>query len=151
MKLKYLTSIQLIIILLLITLIFTGCSDESSTPDSNEKKVVEKIDIFHIHETPECFTCKIAGEHVEYALQTNFQDELDSGKITYSNIDKSDKNNEYLIKKFDVLQGYSGIYMEIHTDEGSDLKEYTNMADLDNKELFVSAFNKYIDELIGEN
>lgn len=144
------TNIALLIVIIILLIIITGCSNHEDNLQNNGKII--SLNIYHLHDVPECFICKLSGEYIEQTLNENFEVELNSGKIIYQDIDKTKPENEYLVKKFDVLKGYSGIYIETHYEYNnySSFKEYTNIVDLENETLFKESFNEYIKKLFEE-
>jgi len=138
----------LFVSLIIIFIITLACTQQVKN-EEDEKKIIDKIEIYHIHEVPECYSCMISGQYAEEVLNTSFSDELASGKITYKDVDKANPENSEVIKKYDVTEGYSGIYIGVYSNKGFEYKEYTVMSNLDNKEAFMQYFKNYIATLLG--
>lgn len=107
-----------------------------------------QIEIYHIHEAIECFSCKTAAEYASQAIIADFSEDISSGKIIYHEIDKSNPDNQDLVERFRVPRGYSGIFIEVHSGDISSIKEYTRMADLDDEAMFKAQFVGYIRGLL---
>jgi len=74
-----------------------------SASDTNIKgSSVEKVEVYHFHPTHGCYTCTTMGKNAEDTVQTNFQDELESGKIVFNHINFQDPANTELVKKYEV-------------------------------------------------
>lgn len=138
---------KIFFILFAFLIVASACTPQDE--EKNEKKVINKIEVYHIHEVPECYSCMISGQYVEEVLNTSFSDELSSGKIEYKDIDKSDPENNEIVEKYGVNQGYSGIYIGIYSSIGFETKEYTAMWNLDNKEVFMQNFKNHIATILG--
>lgn len=81
-----------------------AANGEESTPipapEPGTTSVVDRVDVVYFHRQQRCQKCIWAEEHVRYALETYFKDELDSGKITLASINVQDPSNTAIIEKF---------------------------------------------------
>jgi hypothetical protein len=144
-------NLVMIVVLLLISIFLLGCTPNNNTlttPASNNLGSVVRIEVFHIHEVPECYSCKISGEYVNEAINLFFAEEIESGIISYKDIDKANLSNREIVSAHSVPAGWSGIYLGIYYENGFQSKEYTAMWNLENKEEFMHEFRDYIFKLL---
>ena len=81
-----------------------AANGEESTPipapEPGTTSVVDRVDVVYFHRQQRCQKCIWAEEHVRYALETYFKDELDSSKLTLASINVQDPSNTAIIEKF---------------------------------------------------
>jgi hypothetical protein len=60
----------------------------------------DRVDVVYFHRTQRCATCMYAEEQTRYTLETYFEDELASGKVTFQSINVQDEANADIVKKY---------------------------------------------------
>src|SRR4030042_444032 len=73
----------------------TTPSDNSSTHTQNDSRV----DVVYFHRPQRCVTCLCFEERIRYVVSTYFQNELNSGKLTFGVYNIGDRKNAALVKK----------------------------------------------------
>jgi len=83
--------------------VFVPSSESPPTPDSDHTSPpTNRVEVVYFHRAKRCQKCIWAEEHVRYALETYFKDELDSSKLTFASINVQDASNAAIIKKYDA-------------------------------------------------
>jgi hypothetical protein len=79
-------------------------SDNSSAPTSDDiSTLTDRVDVVYFHRAQRCPTCLCFEERVRYVVGTYFQNELDSGQMTFGVYDISDRNNAALANKYGAV------------------------------------------------
>jgi hypothetical protein len=110
----------------------------------------DRVDVVYFHRTQRCHTCIHAEELTRYTVETYFNDELASRKLTFQSIDVQDSKNAAIVNKF----GAYGSQLFINTiRDGTDhIEEATDLYPLiNNDQAFVTALKTKIEKsLSGE-
>jgi len=81
--------------------VFVPSSESPPTPDSDHTSPpTNRVEVVYFHRQQRCNSCIWAEEHIRYALETYFKDELDSSKLTLASINVQDPSNTAIIEKF---------------------------------------------------
>jgi hypothetical protein len=56
--------------------------------------------VVYFHRTNRCYSCNYAEAATLYALEAYFQEELDSGKLTFESVNVQDDSNVAIIEKY---------------------------------------------------
>lgn len=72
------------------------------TPEPGTTSVVDRVDVVYFHRTNRCRSCIYAETGIRYTLETYFEKELSSGKLTFKSVDVQDASNAAIIKKYDA-------------------------------------------------
>ena len=76
-------------------------SEQSTpTPDPDLTPEPERVDVVYFHRTNRCHSCIYAEEQTLYTLETYFNEELNSGKLTFTSVDVQDESNIAVIEKY---------------------------------------------------
>jgi hypothetical protein len=76
-------------------------SDNPTLPAITEPQAeVSQVNIVYFHRTNRCHLCKYSEAQTRATLDTNFADELASGKITFVSVDVQDESNAAIIGKY---------------------------------------------------
>ena len=62
-----------------------------------------RVDVVYFHMPWRCATCICFEECISYVVNTDFQNELSSGKLTFTVCDLADKTRAALIRKYDAF------------------------------------------------
>ncbi|HOJ95861.1 MAG TPA: nitrophenyl compound nitroreductase subunit ArsF family protein [Methanospirillum sp.] len=97
-----------------------GCNQ----PFSLEKNATQKnissefipsagsVEVYHFHETDQCYSCRVIGEMSEDLMNTSFRQEIDDGKIIFRHVNVDLPENSDIVSRFgptssSVMIGYS--------------------------------------------
>jgi hypothetical protein len=83
----------------------TAPSDNSSTsqiPDESPGSL-DRVDVVYFHRPQRCPTCLCFEERIRYVMNTYFQNELDSGQMTFGVYDIGDSKNIDIVKKYGAI------------------------------------------------
>ena len=82
--------------------ITTTPPDEPSTsqPQDEPVELENRVDVVYCHRHQRCVTCLCFEERIRYVVGTYFQEELDSGKMTFGVYDIGDNKNADIVKKY---------------------------------------------------
>jgi len=69
-------------------------------PEPGTTSVVDRVDVVYFHRTNRCRSCIYAETGIHYTLETYFEKELSSGKLTFKSADVQDANNAAIVKKY---------------------------------------------------
>jgi hypothetical protein len=70
--------------------------DETSNP-------VDRVDVVYFHRPQRCVTCICFEKRITYVVNTYFQDELNSGKMTFGVYNIGDRKNAAIVKKYGAV------------------------------------------------
>lgn len=108
---KFLISLML----LLATVVFTGCENASSALDNravenknvasdqanvNTEIVADKLEIYYFHRTARCRSCMAIGRLVNETMIDRYSHEIKNGKIDYRELNIDDSENGEIVQKF---------------------------------------------------
>ena len=118
-------------------------SDTSSTP-------ADKVEVVYFHRAQRCYSCIYAEAGTRYTLETYFEDELASGKVTFETFDVGDKENATIVKKYGAFT--SSLFINTIRDGTDHIEEVTDIwLVLDNDEAFIKVVRSKIERsLKGE-
>ena len=60
----------------------------------------ERVDVVYFYRTPRCYVCNYAEEMTRLAIETYFEDELASGKVTFEAVEIGPKENAAVVEKY---------------------------------------------------
>lgn len=113
------------------------------------KMSADKIQLYLFRGTIKCWTCIQLWKLTEKTLNEYFADELESGKITYEEINAELPENRALAQKFEVRN----ISLYINTiigDSESYEQQVSLMRYLNNEEQFKQMLKEKLDWLLGK-
>lgn len=97
-----------------------GCNQiftlENLTGQNNNSLVLvlppEALEIYHFHETQQCYSCRVIGEMAEDVMNKSFAQEMDDGKIIFRHVNVDLPENADLVSRFgptssSVMIGYT--------------------------------------------
>jgi heme/copper-type cytochrome/quinol oxidase subunit 2 len=77
-----------------------GTSPETPPASNNSSGPADRVEVVYFHRTQQCYTCRYAEEGTRYTVETYFNDELASGKLTFQSIDVQDNKNAAIVEKY---------------------------------------------------
>ncbi len=100
----------------------TAPSDNSSVPSQVDSSV--RVDVVYFHRPQRCPSCLCFEERIRYVVGTYFQNELDSGQMTFGVYDIGDSKNTAIVKKYGAVGSQLFINtMKDGTDNIKDIQE----------------------------
>lgn len=85
--------------------ITTTPSDEPSTSQTQDEPLdlLNRVDVVYFHRPQRCPTCLCFEERIVYVVNTYFQDELKSGKLTFGVYNIGDSENADIVKQYGAV------------------------------------------------
>jgi hypothetical protein len=85
--------------------ITTTPSNEPSTSQTQDETLnsVDRVDVVYFHRPQRCPTCLCFEERIRYVMSTYFQNELNSGKMTFQVCNIGDSENAAIVKKYGAI------------------------------------------------
>jgi hypothetical protein len=79
--------------------------DETSTSQTQDEtlNLADRVDIVYFHRPQRCPTCLCFEERIRYVMSTYFQNELNSGKMTFGVYNIGDSENAAIVKKYGAI------------------------------------------------
>jgi hypothetical protein len=74
----------------------------SQTQDETPN-LADRVDVVYFHRPQRCPTCLCFEERIRYIMSTYFQNELDSGKMTFQVCNIGDSKNAAIVKKYGAI------------------------------------------------
>lgn len=84
----------------LITLLFISCSEQQPKQSRELPITGSKIEVLDFHSTHRCKTCNAIEANTKYTLNTFFDKEMKTGKITFQLVNIDLDENEVMAEKF---------------------------------------------------
>jgi hypothetical protein len=83
----------------------TPQSDETPTSQAQDEtpNLVDRVDVVYFHRPQRCVTCLCFEERIRYVMSTYFQNDLDSGKMTFGVYNIGDSKNAAIVKKYGAI------------------------------------------------
>jgi hypothetical protein len=86
------------------SIVTTSPSDNASAPTQDDSSALpNRVDVAYFHQSQRCPTCLCFEERIRYVVSTYFQDDLDSGKMTFAVYDISDSQNAAIVNKYGAV------------------------------------------------
>ena len=113
-------------------------SDASSVP-------ADRVEVVYFHRAQRCYGCKYAEAGIRYTLETYFEDELASGKLTFEALSVEAKENATVVKKYGAFT--SSLFTNIIRDGTDHIEEIRDIwFILGNDEAFVEVVRDKIEK-----
>lgn len=69
------------------------------------------LEVYHFHETQQCYPCRVLGERTEEVMNKSFMQEIDEGKIIFRHVNVDLPENADIVSRFgptssSVMIGY---------------------------------------------
>jgi hypothetical protein len=80
-------------------------SDETPTSQTQDEtlNLADRVDVIYFHRPQRCPTCLCFEERIRYVMSTYFQDELNSGEMTFGVYNIGDSKNADIVKKYGAI------------------------------------------------
>jgi hypothetical protein len=76
---------------------------QTTTAPGESSTLPGRVDVVYFHRTQRCPTCLCFEERVTYVVTTYFQNELNSGKLTYGVYNIEDSKNTDIVNKYGAV------------------------------------------------
>ncbi len=85
--------------------IITTPSDNSSTSQNGIESpaLSDRVDVIYFHRPQRCVTCLCFEDRIRYVVSTYFQNELNSGRMTFGVYDIGDRKNAAIASKYGAV------------------------------------------------
>lgn len=75
----------------------------TTPPDEPSTSQTQRVDVVYCHRPQRCPTCLCFEERIRYVVSTYFQNELDSGQMTFGVYNIGDSKNADIVKKYGAV------------------------------------------------
>ncbi len=143
--------IPIVVVCLAVWLILAyGISPATSPTSNNSSGLADKVEIVYFHRTQQCYSCRYAEEGTRYTVETYFDDELDSGRLTFQSVDVQDNKNAAIVEKYGAYT--SSLFINAIKDGTDHIEEVTDVwLAIGNDEAFVEIVKSEVEKsLSGE-
>ena len=93
--------IPIVVVCLAVWLILAyGISPATPPTSNNSSGLADKVEVVYFHRTQQCYSCRYAEEATRDTVETYFDDELDSGRLTFQSVDVQDSKNAAIVEEY---------------------------------------------------
>ena len=127
-----------------------GTSPATPPPSNNSSGPADRVEVVYFHRTQQCYSCRYAEEGTRDTLETYFEDELASGKVTFQSIDVQDEANADIVNKHGAYT--SSLFINTIKDGSDHIEQVTDIwFVLGDDEAFVEVVKSEVEKsLSGE-
>ena len=126
-----------------------GTSPEIPPASDNSSASADRVDVVYFHRTQQCYSCRYAEERTRYTVETYFNDELASGKLTFQSIDVQDSKNAAIVEKYSAYT--SSLFINTIKDGSDHIEQVTDIwFAIGDDEAFVEVVKSKIEESLKE-
>jgi hypothetical protein len=127
-------------------------SDETSISQTQDEtlNLVDRVDVVYFHRPQRCPTCLCFEERIRYVVSTYFQNELNSGKLTFGVYNIGDSKNAAIVKKYGAVSSQLFINtVKDGTDHITDIQDIWSWNCRSNKEGFDQQVKNVIEQSLN--
>jgi len=113
---------------LFLTVSCTASPDTPPATNGEKEPTVyqaDRVDMVYFHRTNRCYSCNYAEAATLYALETYFQEELDSDKLTFESVNVQDDSNAAIIEKYGAYT--SQLFINTVTGDNENIEHVTEI------------------------
>jgi len=99
----------------------TTPSDNSSKTQYGSTGLPARVDVVYFHRPQRCATCLCFEERIRYVVGAYFQEELNSGQMTFGVYDIGDSKNNATVKKYGAIA--SQLFINVVKDGTDNIKD----------------------------
>ena len=132
----------------------TAVSSPSHQPSTTSigatgsNSTVVRVEVFHFHGNQQCTSCIAVGDLAEKTVNTNFKDELASGRLVFAHINAELPENYALASKYGVTG--SSLWIGVYDANGFHKKEDIRVWSLiGNKDAYSTYLSGIITKLLN--
>ena len=119
---------SLFLLVILVAGILCACgSPAPEAPSTSDTSPVpaDKVEVVYFHRAQRCSRCIYAESGTRYTLETYFQDELASGKVTFEVFNVEDEENAPIVNKYSAFT--SSLFINTIRDGTDHIEEVTDI------------------------
>lgn len=129
--------------------ILNSNSTQSKNSENEIPLPADKIIIIHFHATQQCVSCIAVGDLTLKTLETNFAAELNSGKITYQDINVELPENQALVNQYQA-RGAALFLNVISENKDHIMEDVTVWRLINDEEQFITYFTGKLNKFLGK-
>ena len=116
----------IVLVCVAVWLILAYGTSPATPPDSNNSSgPADRVEVVYFHRTQQCYSCRYAEEETRYTVETYFDDELDSGRLTFQSVDVQDNKNAAIVEKYGAYT--SSLYINTIKDSTDHIEQVTDI------------------------
>jgi hypothetical protein len=116
-------------------------------PEPGTTSGVDRVDVVYFHRTNRCRSCIYAETGILYTLETYFEKEMSSGKLTFKSVDVQNASNAAIIKKYDAYT--SQLFINAVTGDTEHIEHVTEIWQfIENDEAFCQVVKTKIEKAL---
>ncbi len=96
-------------------------SDAPVASPTSDETSPNRVDVVYFHRPQRCPTCLCFEERIRYVVNTYFQNELNSGKMTFGVYNIGDSKNATLVKKYGAIS--SQLFINTVKDDTENIRD----------------------------
>jgi len=124
---------------------------QTTTPPDESSTLPDRVDVIYFHRPQRCVTCLCFEERVRYVVSTYFQNELNSGKMTFGVYDIGDSKNADIVNKYGAIGSQLFINtIKDDTDHIRDIQDIWSWHCTSNKQSFDQKVKNVIDQSLED-
>jgi len=123
----------------------------TTPPDEQSTSQTQRVDVIYFHRPQRCPTCLCFEERIIHVVNTYFQDELKSGKLTFGVYNIGDSKNVDIVKKYGAISSQLFINtVKDGTDHITDIQDIWSWSCRSNKQGFDEQVKSVIEQSLKE-
>ena len=75
---------------------------QTTTPPAESTALPDRVDVVYFHRANQCHCMQVIEENIHDTVISNFQEELDSGKLTFTSLASDDRANAAMVRKYNT-------------------------------------------------
>jgi hypothetical protein len=124
---------------------------QTTTPPDESSTLPGRVDVVYFHRPQRCPTCLCFEERIRYVVNTYFQNELKSGKLTFGVYNIGNSKNADIVKKYSAVGSQLFINtVEDGTDHITDIQDIWSWSCRSNKAGFDQQVKNVIDQSLED-
>lgn len=125
-----------------------GTSPVPSPEPDGPSGAADSVEVVYFHTTRRCYSCQYAEAGTSYAVETYFNDELTSGKLTFQSVDVQDSSNASIVAKYGAYT--SSLFINTIRNGTDHIEQVTDIwYVLGNDEAFVETVKNRIEKSLN--
>ena len=145
--------VVMLVFLIIICGLTAGCTTPAKSPATDQStssmstigsnSATVRVEVYHFHGNTQCTSCIAVGDLAEKTVNTNFKDELASGRLVFAHINAELPENKALAEKYGVTG--SSLWIGVYNGNGFHKEQDTKVWYLIDNE---DAYTSYLSEII---
>jgi thiol-disulfide isomerase/thioredoxin len=87
----------------LLLFVFTSCKGQDETQKAKAVSSVDKIEVIDFYGTHRCKTCKTIEANAKFTVETYFEEEMNTGKISFKTVNVDAEENAEIAERFEAV------------------------------------------------